>query len=205
MILTSAPRSSFFSATLVQTRLATPRSIPLHRPVLVTPQKRLIETTPASPPNPSQDLQIPDLASPLSAFSFPTHSFPLTFPPLAPPFSMPLPPSSRQTTRPSAALVMPPSLFDKPGSQAQQVKMPRRGPFHMFSTRFLTPPLATRFIFLRPTHVALANSLALVTRLTQRPRPRSDAISLRSDPDQLFFFALPPVAVAVNLVSFASV
>ncbi len=64
VILTSAPRSSFFSATLVQTRLATPRPIPLHRAVLVTPQKRLIETTPASPPNPSQDLQIPDLASP---------------------------------------------------------------------------------------------------------------------------------------------
>ena len=37
VILTSAPRSTFFSATLVQTRLATPRSIPLHRPVLVIP------------------------------------------------------------------------------------------------------------------------------------------------------------------------
>jgi len=37
VILTSAPRSSFFSVTLIQTRYATPRSIPLHRPVLVIP------------------------------------------------------------------------------------------------------------------------------------------------------------------------
>ena len=93
MILTSAPRSSFLSATHVQTRLATPRSIPLHRPVLVTPQKRLIETTPTSPPIPSQDLKIPDLGSPrYQPFHFPTQLFSSHLPPLSLPLARFLPP-----------------------------------------------------------------------------------------------------------------
>jgi hypothetical protein len=140
VILTSAPRSSFFSATLVQTRLATPRSIPLHRPVLVTPQKRLIETTPASPPNPSQDLQIPDLASPrYQPFPFPHTLFLSPSPPSRSPL-LDAPPSSRPTTPPSAALAMRPFLFDQPGSQALQVKCRGEGHFICFPRGFSRLP-----------------------------------------------------------------
>jgi hypothetical protein len=143
VILTSAPRSSFFSATLVQTRLATPRPIPLHRPVLVTPQKRLIETTPASPPNPSQDLQIPDLASPrYQPFSFPTHSFPLPFPPSPSPLLDASPRSSRPTTSPSAALFIPFHRQFQWGPQAQQLKCRVEAHFICFPRGF--PRLPSR-------------------------------------------------------------
>lgn len=127
VILTSAPRSSFFSVTLVQTRLTTPRSIPLHRPVLVTPQKRLIETTAASPPNPSQDLKIPDLASPrYLPFPFPHTLFLSPSPPSRSPLLNALP-SSRLTTRPSCRSG---HAFDRSGSRTSS-HMPRRGPFHI--------------------------------------------------------------------------
>jgi hypothetical protein len=194
VILTSAPRSSFFSATLVQTRLA----IPLHRPVLVTPQKRLIETTPASPPNPSQDPQIPDLASPrYQPFPFPHTLFLSPSPPSRPLYSMPSPPSSPPTTPPSTALAIRLTSRVHKHAEARAISYV----FHAVS--HASPRNA---IHLPEAHSRRTCKFARACDpLTQRPRPRSDAISLRSDSDQLFFFALPAVAVAVNLVSFASV
>ena len=142
VILTSAPRSSFLSATHVQTRLATPRSIPLHRPVLVTPQKRLIETTPTSPPNPSQDLQIPDLGSPrYQPFHFPTQLFSSHLSPLSLPLTRFLPPvyTTDDTTDSGRTSALCQHLSQS-GSQARQVKGRVEGHFICFPRGFSRLP-----------------------------------------------------------------
>ena len=167
VILTSAPRSSLFfgNSRPNSPRHATLNSSPPARPCH-PPETTDRNNTSFSPKSISRSPDPRSGIPPLSAFSFPTHSFPSHLsPPLPPPLLDALPPrlADRRHDRLPLWSCLPLS-FDQPaGLRTTARRMPRRGTFHMFSTRFPTPPLATRFIFLRPTHVALANSLALVT------------------------------------------
>lgn len=165
VILTSAPRSSLFRQ--LTSKLASPR----HAQFLSTgpsschpPETTDRNNTSFSPKSISRSPDPRSWIPPLSAFSLSHTLFSSHLPPLLLPLTRSPPPrvcSTKYSTVYHSGILY--HRQSELGSQPRQLKTRLESPFHMFSTRFLTPPLATRFIFLRPTRVALANSLALVT------------------------------------------